>query len=138
MLLNFKANSLPALLLAATLGASPMVYADGWGPGGTAQPTPDVPFNTGVSEGDLVKVANVNVKAQEIQRKYEAQFDGAKTMHDVENIQQQMQGELIDAIHEQDISLEEYKQVALAVEKDPGLRARFAAMVTEKARPQGE
>lgn len=139
MLLNsVKANSLITLLLAAALGASSMAYADGWESGGTAQPTPDAPFNSGVSEGDLVKVANVNLKAQEIQQKYEAQVQGAKTMDDVEKIQQRMESELIDAIHEQDISLEEYKQVALAVEKDPSLRARFEAMLTEKTPEEGK
>lgn len=135
MLLNsVKANSLFALLLTAALGALPMVYGDDWAPGGTAQPTPDQPFNAGVSEGDLDKVANVNLKAQQIEQKYEAQVHGAKTMDDVEKIQQRMESELIDAIHEQDISLQEYQQVALAVERDPGLRARFEAIVTEKAR----
>jgi hypothetical protein len=136
MLLNStKASSLPALFLTVVLGALPMAQADdGWGQDGASPATPGESAGPiAVSDGDLDKVASVNVKAQEIQQKYEAQVQGAKTMNDIERIQQQMEGELIDAIHEQDISLQEYQQVALAVERDPGLRARFEAMVMEKA-----
>jgi hypothetical protein len=53
-------------------------------------------------------------------------------MEEFENVQVRMQNELIDVIHSEDISVEEYQQVATAVQRDPQLRKRFQAKVTEK------
>ncbi len=121
MLLKFGiVNSLLALALGLIIVTVPAAYAQDWG--GSAE----------ITDRDLDKCANVNVKAQEIQQKYEPQVGSAKTIDDIENIQARMQNELIDVIHSEDISVEEYQQVATAVQRDPQLRKRFQAKVTEK------
>lgn len=135
MLLKFKVtNSLLAIALGLlTIGTVPAAYAQGWNDSAEPAPGQVRPMNPAdVSDGDLDKFANVNVKAHEIQQKYEPQVDSAKTMDDIERIQAQMQGELIDVIHAEDISVDEYQQVATAVQQDPQLRKRFEAKVMEK------
>ncbi len=113
-------NSLLAFALGLIIVTVPVAYAQDW------------EGSTEITNRELDKCANVNVKAQEIQQKYEPQVNGAKTMKEFENIQARMENELIDVIHSEDISLEEYQQVATAVKQDPQLRKRFQAKVMEK------
>lgn len=121
MLLKFGiVNSLLAFALGLIIVTVPAAYAQDWG------------GSTGITDRDLDKCANVNVKVQEIQQKYEPQVDSAKTMDDFENIQVRMQNELIDVIHSEDLSVEEYQQVATAVQRNPQLRKRFQAKVMDK------
>jgi len=87
-----------------------------------------------VSDAHLEKFANVNVKAQKIQEKYSSEVDNAKTMDDVETIQKKMNGELVDAIESQDISVQKYQQVGMAVQQDPELRQRVIKKITEKGK----
>lgn len=121
MLLKFGiVNSLLALALGLIIVTVPAAYAQDWG--GSAE----------ITARDLDKCANVKVKAQKIEQKYEPQIDSAKDMEEFENVQVRMQNELIDVIHSEDISVEEYQQVATAVQRDPKLRKRFQAKVMEK------
>lgn len=118
MLVKFGiVNSLFALALGLTIATAPTAYAQEW----------DGPAK--ITDRDLDKCAHVNVKAQDIQQKYERQFDGAKTMDDIENIQARMQNELIDVIHAEDMSVEDYQQVATAVQRDPQLRKRYTKVL---------
>ncbi|MGH8501017.1 MAG: DUF4168 domain-containing protein [Gammaproteobacteria bacterium] len=124
----FTLSSLLALMLG--LGAAPSVYAQGQVP----QTQPEAMKPTDVSDEHLEKFANVNVKAHEIQEKYKAQVEGAKTMDDVHNIQKKMNGELVDAIQGEDLSVEEYQQVGMAVQQDPELRQRAIEKINEKTK----
>lgn len=128
----FTTSSLLALML--SLGAAPSVYAQEQPSYQVPQGMPEAMNPADVSDQHLEKFANVNLKAQEIQDKYKSQVDGAKTMDDIEKIQEKMNIELVDAIESEDISVEEYQQVGMAVQQDPELRKRAIAKITEQAK----
>lgn len=125
----FATRSVLALMLG--LGAMPSVYAQDQSPRQMPPMQPEAMNPADVSDEHLEKFANVNVKAQEIQEKYKSEIDGAETMDDVETIQEKMNGELVDAIESQDISVQEYQQVGMAVQQDPRLRQRAIEKITE-------
>ncbi|HKF95562.1 MAG TPA: DUF4168 domain-containing protein [Gammaproteobacteria bacterium] len=120
------ANSVLALVL--TLGAGAAAYAQDFD-------TPTMNPAT-VSEAHLEKFANVNVKAQEIQEKYKAEVDGIKNLEDLTKVQQKMNGELVDAIQGEDMSVEEYQEVSTAVQQSPELRSRVMTKINEKRQQQ--
>jgi pyruvate/oxaloacetate carboxyltransferase len=134
-------KGLLAIFLSAGLSAALPAYAqksDQAKPGassGTTEEMAQAIREPRVSRDDLENFANVNIKAQEIQAKYKPQLDSAKNMDDVQKVAQQMNGELIDAIHSQDLSIAEYKQVSLAVMHNAALHKRFTAIITEKMQP---
>jgi hypothetical protein len=90
-----------------------------------------------VSYEDLEKFTNVNVKAQEIEDKYREEVNKAKNMGDIEKVHHKMNVELVDAIHGEDLSIEEYQQVRTDVLQDPELRTRATHMISEKSRKIG-
>ena len=119
-------NSVLALVL--TLGAGTAAYAQDFD-------TPTMNPAT-VSEAHLEKFANVNVKAQEIQEKYKAEVDRIKNLEDLTKVQQKMNGELVDAIQGEDMSVEEYQEVSTAVQQSPELRSRVMTKINEKRQQQ--
>lgn len=131
MLLNlFGTRSLLALMLA--LGALSSANAQYQSPRQMQPTQPEAMNPADVSDQHLEKFANVNVKAQKIQEKYKSEVDGAKTLDDIETIQEKMNGELVDAIESEDLSVQQYQQVGMAVQQDPELRQRAMEKITEK------
>lgn len=128
----FTTSSLLAVMLG--FGAAPSVYAQDQAPQQMPPMQPQAMNPGDVSDEHLEKFANVNIKAQEIEDKYRSQVDGAKTMNDVEKIQEKMNGELVDAIEAEDISVEEYQKVGMAVQQDPELRRRAIEKITNGAK----
>lgn len=126
----FTTSSLLASML--VLGAAPSVYAQDQAPQQIPQAQPEAMNPAEVSDAHLEKFANVNIKAQEIEEKYSAEVNSAKTMDDIEKIQQKMNLELVDAIEGEDISVDEYQQVGMAVQQDPELRQRAIEKISEK------
>ncbi|MBA2490667.1 MAG: DUF4168 domain-containing protein [Gammaproteobacteria bacterium] len=127
----FATRSLLALMLG--LGAMSSVYAQNQSPQQMPSMQPEAMNPADVSDQHLEKFANVNVKAQEIQEKYKSEVDGAKTLDDIETIQEKMNGELVDAIESEDLSVQKYQQVGMAVQQDPELRQRAIEKITEKS-----
>ncbi len=140
MLLKSRATiSLLMLVLVSGLGAASAADAQRAGTPQQTPPATDPAFGSGgVSEEHLEKFANVSLKTREIEDKYKAEVERCKTMDDVERVQKKMEGELIDAIHAEDMSLEEYDQVVMAVGQDPALGARAANMMNQKSRQSRE
>lgn len=128
----FTTSSLLALTLG--LGAAPSIHAQEQAPYQVPQDVPEAMNPADVSDQHLEKFANVNLKAQEIQDKYKSQVDGAETMDDVEKIQEKMNLELVNAIESEDISVEDYQRVGMAVQQDPELRKRAIEKITEQAK----
>ncbi len=147
MLIKFGiANSLLALTASAGLAAATAAFAQGSEPISTqpqaplqiAQAKPEAMNPLAITDERLDKFANVSVKAQEIQNKYKAQIDGVKTMEELNRLQQKMNSELIDAIQEQDISIDEYQQLSTTVQQDPELLRRVTAKITQKVQSQDQ
>jgi hypothetical protein len=135
MLLKFGTTNM--LTLALALGVSAVTYAQNSDLAGAPQQVQQAVNPAGVSNEDLEKFANVNVRAHEIEDKYSNEINGAKTLDDVEEVQKKMNNELVDAIHREDLSVEEYQQVGTAVQQDPELRMRATHMITEKLHKTG-
>jgi predicted transglutaminase-like cysteine proteinase len=147
MLIKFgTANSLLALTVYAGLATATAAFAQDSEQVGAqrqvplqlAQAAPDTMNPMAITDERLDRFANVNVKAQEIQEKYKTQVDSAKTMEDLNRVQQKMNSELIDAIQSQDISVEEYQQLSTTVQQDPELLRRVTAKITEKMQSQDQ
>lgn len=145
MLVKFSTpNTLLALALIFGVGATPAIYAENSGQAGAPQQLAQAEETTptmnpaDVSEAHLEKFANISLKAHEIEAKYEDEMDRVKTMDDVEQIQQKMNGELIDAIQSEDMSVEEYELVGTAIQHDPELSKRVFAKMGEKTRQTHE
>jgi hypothetical protein len=130
------------LTLALGLAAASAAYGEHPDRAAAPQKLPQAvnePINpANVSDEHLEKFANVTVKAQEIEDKYEAEVNGAKTMHDFEIVQQKMNDELVMAIEAEGISVEQYEQLGSAVGQDSELRHRAIAKINAKTRPTGD
>lgn len=102
-------------------------------------PAPDAP-QEGPRRGSVPQVedrllrsfAAVNAEAEQIQADYAREFaDAAGNAQQVQRLYQRMNKEIMAALAESEITMDQYKQVVEAAEQDPGLRARIVAMVEE-------
>ncbi len=128
-------GSLLALVAGLSLATAMSARADDIGSAAVPQMAPqeETAFHAGnVSDEQLEKYVNVHLKKGEIEDKYRTQVNGAETMDEFDRIRHKMEGEVIDAIHAEDLSLEEYEQLELALGENSSLRARATQIINEK------
>ncbi len=119
-------NRIPSVsalaITALLLGASPLVQAE---PAGTASD----PHGSAVGNGTLEKFASAYEQVAALQQTLSQELASVQSEQEATTLQRETQQQMIEAVQESGLSVEQYNGVASALGSDPALRARFEAMV---------
>ena len=85
-----------------------------------------------VSEKQVDNFVDAYVAVQLIGQQYKSQIQSAGDKAKAQELQQQARGEMKSAITETGLELDEYKQIAMAANKNETLRNRISAAITEE------
>lgn len=81
-----------------------------------------------ITDAQLQEFAEAQATVGQIQSKFQAQAQAVETQEEMQMIQQQASEQLAQAIQRTDLSVQEYNQIANAVQTDPQLREKYINM----------
>lgn len=81
-----------------------------------------------MSDAKLLKFSMAMDSISEINSKYEAKFQGVEDTEKAQEIQQQAQSEMLEAVKKSGLSVEEYSVIAQQAQQDEQLRDRILSM----------
>lgn len=80
----------------------------------------------------LEQFADAYVEVGEIHREYSERLQGAEATEDAQELQQQANDEMVEAIQASGLEVQEYSAVAAALERDPDMREQVVGMIEER------
>ncbi|MFO7766290.1 MAG: DUF4168 domain-containing protein [Pelovirga sp.] len=83
-------------------------------------------------DATLNNFATTVVELGNIQNRFSEQLQGAQDQEEAVEIQQQMNDEMIDAVHNHDLDVETYNTIANQMSTDPEFQQRVEQMIQEK------
>lgn len=113
-----------ALSMAA---ATPALAQEGARAPGAEQAMPQVE----VSESQLELFAKVSDKLGQVRQEYQAKMAAAESTEDAQKLQEDASNAMVAAVESLGMSVDEYNQIAYAIQADPELRSRLEAMATQ-------
>lgn len=81
-----------------------------------------------VSDDQLKTYAEAEKKVQEIRDEFQQQMPNAETPEEAQALQQEAQEEMVSAVEDSGLSVEEYNQIASLVQTNPELRDRIDSL----------
>ncbi|MEY6432615.1 DUF4168 domain-containing protein [Thioalkalicoccus limnaeus] len=115
-----------ALAFAALFGLSGSAVAQGMPePGSAAAPGMEAPASAAVDDAKFDDFVEAFVAVQEINDELSGQLMEAPDPERAHELQQQAQQEMVVAIEEQGISVEQYNEIVMALRHDQGLNERL-------------
>ncbi|SRR5690554_3562416 len=117
-------HSAHAALFALALGASSVAVAQTEG-------APMQAPAAQVSDSELQKFADAYASTLEIRQEFTQQLNSAESSEEVQELQQRANEEMIQAVEDNGLSLEEYNTIAQAVSSDPELQTRLSSMIAQ-------
>ncbi len=81
-----------------------------------------------VTDAQLQQFAEAQAAVRQVQSKFQAQAQAVETEEEMQMIQQQANEEMVQAIERTDLSIQEYNEIANAVQTDPQLREKYMNM----------
>ncbi|MGO2478778.1 MAG: DUF4168 domain-containing protein [Pseudoalteromonas sp.] len=81
-----------------------------------------------MSDAKLLKFSMAMDSISQINSKYEAKFQGVEDTEKAQEIQQQAQSEMLEAVKKSGLSVEEYSVIAQQAQQDEQLRDRILSM----------
>jgi len=82
-----------------------------------------------VTDAQLQEFAEAQAAVGQVQSNFQAQAQAVETQEEMQMVQQQANEQMVQAIQETDLSVQEYNQIANAVQADPQLREKYMNMV---------
>lgn len=83
-------------------------------------------------EETLEKFADAYVDVGEIHREYSERLQGAEQTEDAQRLQQEANDEMVEAIQQSGLEVQEYSAVAAALERDPEMREKVVGMIEQR------
>ncbi|MFV8834494.1 DUF4168 domain-containing protein [Aquisalimonas sp.] len=80
----------------------------------------------------LERFADAYVEVGEIHREYSERLQGAEQTEDAQQLQQEANDEMVEAIQESGLEVQEYSAVAAALERDPEMREEVVGMIEDR------
>ncbi|MFO7552041.1 MAG: DUF4168 domain-containing protein [Haliea sp.] len=96
------------------------------GPAQQAQQPPSQQVE--VSDAQLAQYVQVAEKVTEIRNDFQQKMTSAEDAEQAQALQEEASAEMIEAVQASGMSVEEYNQVAYALQSDPALQERLAAL----------
>jgi len=121
-------NVLTALITAGFL-ASPMAMAQGEQ---QAQPMPQQQEAPEVSESQINAFVEAYIAVNEVREEYTARLQEAEDQEQAQELQQEANEAMTAAIEDNGMSIEEYQEVAMAVNADADVREQVTTMLEER------
>lgn len=94
------------------------------GPAQQGQP----PQQVQVSDSKLEHYVMVAEKVTEIRNDFQQKMTSAEDAEQAQSLQEEASAEMIEAVQASGMSVEEYNQIAYALQADPALQERLAAL----------
>ncbi|WP_290648724.1 DUF4168 domain-containing protein [Aquisalimonas sp.] len=117
------------LLLLPVLGAQAFEEAED-GQADTYEQQPDgMAEQQEFDDETLERFADAYVKVGEIHREYSEKLQGAEATEDAQGLQQEANDEMVQAIQDSGLEVQEYSAVAAALERDPEMREEVVGMI---------
>lgn len=82
-----------------------------------------------ITDAQLQEFAEAQVAVGQVQSKFQAQAQAIETQEEMQVIQEQAQTQAVQAIEQTDLSVQEYNQIANAVQADPQVQQRYMELV---------
>ena len=117
-----------AASLAAGLAAAPALAEDGYG-ASSQQGAPA----TEVSSTKLDKFVVALERVHSIGSKASAEMEQSRDMEEAQQIQQRAQGEMVEAVEEAGLTVDEYNRIAQLMNSDPQIKERIDARLEERS-----
>jgi len=83
-------------------------------------------------EQELEQFADAYVKVGEIHTKYSERLQEVDSTEEAQNLQQEANDEMVEAIRETGLEVQDYSAIAAALERDPEMRQDVVAMIEER------
>lgn len=96
---------------------------------GSYMPPQEQQTQADVSNGELEEFARAQMAISEIQAQYQNQVANVETQEEMTSLQQQANEQMVQAIEETELSVEEYNQIANAIQADPQLQEQYMNMI---------
>lgn len=81
-----------------------------------------------VSDSQLQSYVDVAAKVSQIRADFERQMASVEDAEQAQSLQAEASAEMIEAVQASGMSVEEYNQIAYALQSDPALQERLAAL----------
>jgi len=128
-----------ALIAFATAGflASPLAIAQGQPQQQQqqqqeAQPMPEQQEAPEVSDAQVEAFVDAYVAVNDVREEYTERLQNAEDQEQAQQLQQEANDAMSDAIAESGMDVEEYQEVAMAVNADPDVREQVTEMLEER------
>lgn len=80
----------------------------------------------------LEQFADAYVEVGEVHREYSERLQDTEATEDAQELQQEANDKMVEAIEANDLEVQEYSAVAAALERDPELREEVVGMIEER------
>ncbi|ACL71127.1 DUF4168 domain-containing protein [Thioalkalivibrio sulfidiphilus] len=126
-----------AIALAAAFGFSAAAHAQGQpqqgDPSYGAQPPAGMEQQGAqIDPQTLDRFVDAFVAVQEIRQDFSERLQGVENEAEAQAMQQEAQEEMISAVEDKGLNVEEYNQVAMALQSDPAMMQRVQQMAEER------
>lgn len=114
-----------AIGLASTIGVTHVANAQN----NQMQPQGQQQEQMNVTNAQLQEFAEAQVTLQRVQQKFQNEAKNVETEAELETIQNQANQQMVAAIQETELSVQEYTQIAQAIQASPDVQERYKAIV---------
>jgi len=80
----------------------------------------------------LEQFADAYVAVGDVHSEYSERLQEAEGTDDAQSVQQEANDRMVEVIEEQGLEVQEYSEIAAALERDPDLRERVVGMIEER------
>jgi len=122
---EFRMGMLAASLAVASIVAAPAFGQQGGGNAATPQPPGAASQKDQLSDTTVQKVGKALRQAATIRQQYSDRAQATKSQEQQQQLTEQAQGDMIKAINEQGLSVQQYNQVIQMAQADPSLKERL-------------
>lgn len=131
-----KIRHIAIVAATAALIASPGLFAQGQPQGQQQQQQRPMPQQQqeapDVSDDQKEQFVDAYMALQEVRQDYSEQIQNAEDQEEAQSIQQEARDAMMTAITDTGMSMEEYQQVAMAMQQDDEVRQELATMIQER------
>ena len=97
-----------------------------------APTAPPVAAATDVSDAQLRTFIDAATEVQSISEKWQARAASTESEEEVEEVRRQATEEMVGAVEEKGMTVDEFNSISKAAEQDPQLKSRIVAMLQQR------
>jgi len=98
----------------------------------SAQPPVAAQSGVDVSDGQLRTFISAATDVQAISEKWQAKAAGSDSAEEVEEVRKQATDEMVGAVEQKGLTVDEFNAISQAAQQDPQLKARIVAMIQQQ------